>query len=94
MTFSQPEIGFDQADVVIGGTAKPTTVVVQELEPFIGANNQVAVSGISRFGTVTATLPAGMAQYGSLEQSAASTSIDNEVTFTILVGAGRWSLYD
>ncbi len=78
VVFSEDVVGFDLADVVVGGTSNPTTVVVT---PIDAANYTVTVSGMTLEGTVTASVLAGAATDTAGNASSASTSVDNEVTF-------------
>jgi uncharacterized repeat protein (TIGR01451 family) len=82
--FSEAVIGFTASDVIIGGTAGATTVVVQGAGP----TYTVLISGMTNPGTVTADIPADAAQDGSSNGNLASTSIDNSVTFDVTVGGG------
>ncbi len=75
--FNEPVTGFDGTDVSVGGTAGATTAVVTGGP----ATYNVAVSGMTTNGTVTATVPAGAALDTATNASAASTSTDNVVTY-------------
>ncbi|HTK38875.1 MAG TPA: cohesin domain-containing protein [Pyrinomonadaceae bacterium] len=77
VSFSTPVTGFDSTDVVLGGTAGATTAVVTGS----GTTYNVAVSGMTGSGTVTATIPDGAAVDASNLPSTASTSTDNGVTY-------------
>jgi hypothetical protein len=78
VTFSEPVTGFDSSDVTLSGTAGATTAVVTGS----GATYNVAVSGMTGSGTVTATVPSGAAAGSeSGAQNTASTSSDNTVTY-------------
>jgi hypothetical protein len=77
-TFSTAVTGFTNTDVTLGGTAGATTAVVTG-GPTV---YNVAVSGMTANGTVTASIPAGAAVDASSTPSAASTSTDNTVNFT------------
>lgn len=81
VTFSEPVTGFEAVDVVLGGTAGATTAVVSGAGP----NFTVSVSGMTQSGTVTATIPAAAAVDVNGNESLASTSADNTVTFTLPV---------
>jgi len=70
---------FTAADVVLGGTAGATTVVVTGS----GTTYNVAVSGMTLSGTVIATIPAGGIQDPAGNGNTASTSVDNTVTYDI-----------
>ncbi len=77
VTFSESVVGFTPADVTRGGTATGGTVTVIGS----GANYEIAVSGLTSDGTVTATIPAGGAQDGAGNSNTVSSSTDNTVTF-------------
>ncbi|WP_395245199.1 HYR domain-containing protein [Agromyces sp. MMS24-K17] len=76
--FSEPVTGFDNADVVLSGTANPTTAAVSGS----GTSYTVEVSGMSANGLVVAEVVAASAEDAAGNLSTASTSVDNEVTFT------------
>ncbi len=89
VVFSRPVTGFDGSDVGLSGTANPTTAVVTEIAPNDGTTYNVAVSGMTANGAVTASVPANVVDGGNR----ASTSTDNTVTYdntapTIVVAAG------
>ncbi|MBI5935503.1 MAG: hypothetical protein HY867_17510 [Chloroflexi bacterium] len=75
-TFSEPVIGFSEADVILGGTASPSAVVIT------GGPTEfnLEVSGTTSDGTVTASIPAGAVTDAAMNVSLASTSLDNTVT--------------
>ncbi|MCT7956022.1 DUF4347 domain-containing protein [Laspinema palackyanum] len=77
VVFSEAVTEFDTSDIVLGGTANPTTAVVTGS----GTTYNVAVSGMSANGTVTAAVKAGAAKDPANNVSAASTSTDNTVTY-------------
>ena len=77
VVFSQGVTGFDGSDVVLGGTAAPTTAVVTGGPTTFN----VAVSGMTANGTVTASVPAAAALTLTNLPNQASTSTDNTVTF-------------
>jgi MYXO-CTERM domain-containing protein len=77
VVFSEAVTGFAGGDVTLGGTAGATTAVVTG-GPI---TYDVAVSGMTANGTVTASLNAGAAIDGASNPSLASTSTDNTVTF-------------
>lgn len=82
VVFSKPVSDFDDAaDVTLGGSAGPTTVVITEVSPNDGTTYNVAVSGMAASGTVTATVVAGAAVDNASNGNTASTSADNTVTF-------------
>jgi uncharacterized repeat protein (TIGR02543 family) len=76
VVFSEAVTGFSAADVDLTGPGSPTTSVSGS-----GANYAVNVTGMSVSGSVTASIPAGVAVDGSGNPNAASTSTDNSVTF-------------
>jgi hypothetical protein len=80
VVFSAEAIGFDGADVTLGGTAGATTAVVTGS----GAVYQVAVSGMTLAGTVIATIPASVASGVSGNLNLPSTSTDNTVTVDMI----------
>lgn len=77
VNFSEPVTGFTSSDVVLGGTAGATTAVVTGS----GTTYNVAVSGMTGSGTVTATIPDSAAVDASNLPNTASTSTDNSVTY-------------
>jgi hypothetical protein len=77
VVFSEPVTGFDPADVVLGGTAGAVTAVVSGS----GTTYTVAVSGMTRDGTVTAAVPQGAVSDAAGNASTASTSRDNTVGY-------------
>ncbi len=77
VVFSEPVTGFTNASVVLSGSAMPTTAVVAGN----GTSYTVAVSGMSQDGLVIAEVAAAAGEDAVGNLSAASTSIDNEVTF-------------
>ncbi|MFZ5877990.1 MAG: Ig-like domain repeat protein, partial [Chloroflexota bacterium] len=79
--FSEPVTGFATGDVTLGGTANPTTGTVTEIAPNDGTTYDVAVSGMTNDGTVTASIDAAKAQDAGNNDNTASTSTDNTVTY-------------
>jgi len=79
VVFSQTVTGFTEADVQLGGGGNPTAVVVTGS----GATYTLSVSGMNQSGTVTAAVKAGAVTDDLGNPSAASTSIDNSVQFTL-----------
>lgn len=81
--FSEPVNGFGDSgsDVSLGGTASATTAVVTEVAPNDGTTYNVAVSGMTSSGTVSASIPADAATDTLGNGNTASTSTDNTVTF-------------
>jgi hypothetical protein len=80
VVFSEPVSGFGSSGVTLSGTAGATAKVVTGS----GTTYNVAVSGMTSQGTVTATVPAGGATDAAGNTSTASTSTDNTVTFNTL----------
>lgn len=80
--FSEPVTGFATGDVTLSGTAGATTVIVTEAAPNNGTTYQVAISGMTVSGTVTASIGANKAVDASNNGNTASTSTDNTVTYT------------
>ncbi len=81
VVFSEPVTGFATGDVVLGGTAGATTATVSEASPNDGTTYHVAVSGMTASGTVTASVPAGVAVDSIANANPASTSTDDTVTY-------------
>jgi hypothetical protein len=77
VVFSEPVTGFENTDVVLGGSAAPTMAEVSGS----GATYSVSVSGMAGPGTVTASVAAGAAIDAASNTSLASTSVDNTVTY-------------
>ena len=77
--FSENVTGFgvEPTDVILGGTAGPSTVVVTGGP----ATYNLAVSGMTNDGTVTASVPAVAAIDGAENPNQTSTSVDNQVTY-------------
>ncbi len=78
VAFSEPVTGFTSADVALSGTALPTTAVITGTGPAY----TVSVSGMSQSGTVLASIPAGRVVDSGGAPNSASSSVDNQVTFT------------
>ena len=81
--FSEPVTGFDYSDITIGGAAGATTAAITEIAPNDGTTYDVAASGMTSSGTVTASIPASAAADAAGNGNAASTSTDNTVTFNM-----------
>jgi hypothetical protein len=79
VVFSEAVSGFGDSagDVTLGGTAGATTAVVSG-GPI---TYNVAVSGMTGSGTVIASIPAGAAHDSANNNTTASTSIDNSVSY-------------
>uniref|UniRef100_UPI00312B3875 FG-GAP-like repeat-containing protein n=1 Tax=Microcoleus sp. CAWBG640 TaxID=2841653 RepID=UPI00312B3875 len=77
--FSEPVTGFDATKVALSGTAEATTAEVTGSGKFYN----VAVSGMTKAGTVIASINANaVTDVAGNPNTAASTSTDNQVTFT------------
>ena len=83
VVFSEPVVDFATGDVTLGGTAGATTADVTEVAPNDGTTFNLAVSGMTTSGTVTAEIAAGVATDAAGNPNEASTSSDNEVTYTL-----------
>ena len=81
--FNAPITGFTASDVTLGGTAGATTATITELTPNDGTTFNIAVSGMTTSGTVTASLAANIATDAAGNGNLASTSTDNTVTAAI-----------
>lgn len=79
--FSEAVTGFTSSDVVLGGTSGGTAGATATVTGS-GTTYNIAVSGLTVNGTVTATVPAASAVDLQGNPNAASTSADNSVTFT------------
>ena len=77
VVFSVPVSDFDTGDVTLDGTAGATTGEVTGS----GTTYNVAVSGMTSWGTVIASIDAGVAHSEAGNPNAASTSTDNTVTY-------------
>jgi hypothetical protein len=73
VVFSEPVTGFTTGEVTLGGTAGATTATVSGS----GATYNVAVTGMTSWGTVIASIGAGVCQDPASNGNAASTSADN-----------------
>ncbi|MCY2953792.1 MAG: hypothetical protein NTU53_17720, partial [Planctomycetota bacterium] len=76
VVFSQVMTGFATGDVTLAGTAGATTATLTGS----GTTYNVAVSGMTKSGTVIASVPAGVAFDSAGNPNPASTSTDNTVT--------------
>lgn len=81
VVFSEPVTGFSDLGVTLSGTALPTTAAVTEIAPNDGTTYNVAVSGMSVDGDVSADVNAAAAQDAAANDNTASTSTDNTVTY-------------
>ncbi len=80
VVFSKPVTSFDSSDVTIGGTAGATNATVTAVGS-TGTTYNVAVTGMSAIGTVTASINAGGATDVAGNGNTASTSSDNQVNY-------------
>ncbi len=78
VVFSKPVTGFTAGDVMISGTAAGAKVVTVTGS---GTTYNVSVSGMTSSGTVSATIPYGVAQDAPGNLNVASTSADRTVVF-------------
>ncbi len=90
VVFSEAVTGFTASDLVFGGTASGSR---SALISGSGTTYNVAVSGMTGNGTVTASLMAGAASDSAGNSSQASTSSDNSVTFTVSTSGGLIAAY-
>lgn len=75
---------FTGSDVTLGGTAPGTkTAAVTQIAPNDGTSFDIAVSGMSDSGTVTADIDAGKVKDVLGFDNAASSSTDNSVTYDV-----------
>lgn len=77
VVFSEAVSGFTNGDITLSGTAGATTAVVSGGPTSYTVN----VSGMTADGTVIASIPANAAQDAAGNNSGASSSTDNSVTF-------------
>ncbi len=83
-TFDMPVSGFDASDLLLAGTANPTTASITEVAPMDGTTYSIAVSGMMANGMVTISLPANNVFSTNFNLgNKASTSIDNTVEVII-----------
>ncbi|MCT7971026.1 Ig-like domain-containing protein [Laspinema olomoucense] len=80
VVFSEPVTGFDGSDITLGGTAGATIATVTPVGGDSTTYN-VAVTGMTSGGTVTASVNVGAASDTAGNASTASTSSDNEVSY-------------
>ncbi|MDT7041241.1 immunoglobulin domain-containing protein [Candidatus Nitronereus thalassa] len=83
VVFSEPVADFATGDVTLSGNAGATTATVTGT----GTTYNVAVSGMTATGTVTATIAAGVASDSFGNPNTASTSTDNVVSYTVPTGS-------
>lgn len=78
VTFSETTAGFTNVDVTLGGTAGATFAAITGSD----ATYHALVSGMTRSGTVIATIAASKATDIAGNNNTASTSTDNTITYT------------
>jgi len=83
--FSEAVIGFTSSDVTTGGTAGATTATVTEIVPNDSTTFNVAITGMTNDGIVTATIAAGVAKDTAGINNWKATSIDDTVTYDTTV---------
>jgi hypothetical protein len=74
-------VSFTSGDVTLGGSIGGTSATVTEIAPFDGTTFDIAVSGMSGTGTVTASIGSGVVQDLAGNNNTASTTGDNSVTY-------------
>lgn len=90
VVFSEPITGFTGGDITLAGTAGPLAGATRTITGGPLTYN-VAISGLTTSGTITASINAGAVADNGGNANAASTSTDNTVTlsgFTITATAG------
>jgi hypothetical protein len=78
--FSEPVTGFAANDVTLGGSAGSAAATVT-VTPGVSNRYDIAVSGLSSDGTLTASVGVNSAEDAAQNGNLDSTSVDNEVTF-------------
>jgi hypothetical protein len=78
VVFSEAVTGFTTGDVLLSGSAGGSLVGTVTGGP---TTYNVAVTGMTTSGSVVASVPAGVAKNGGLEDNVASTSTDNTVAW-------------
>ena len=78
VVFSEPVTGFTTSDVTIGGTAGGTKTATITGS---GPTYDVAISGMTSSGTVTASIAASRVTDAAGNNNTASTSTDNSITY-------------
>ena len=78
-TFTEPVTGFDENDVVLGGTAGSGSATVTVTGG--GDTYNIAVDGLDADGTLTAEIGANAAEDAAQNGNNASTSTDNQVLY-------------
>jgi LPXTG-site transpeptidase (sortase) family protein len=85
VVFNEPVTGFgdNTADISLSGSAGATTATVTETAPNNGTTYNVAVSGMTASGDVTASIPASVAADLTGNPNNSSSSVDNTVTYVL-----------
>ena len=81
VVFDEPVTDFLTGDVTLGGSTGATTATVSEVLPNDGTTYNVAVSGMTSDGFVTASIAAGKAHDAAGNPNTPSTSGDNSVIY-------------
>ena len=85
VTFNQPVSGLTSSDITLGGTAGATTATVTKDATITdGTKWDVAVSGMTQYGTVIATIPAGAVTDSAGMGNPAASNSANPITYTPL----------
>lgn len=79
VVFSENVTGFENNDIVLGGSALATTAIVSGS----GSNYQVSVSGMSEEGTVTITIPVGICNDVAGNINSVTQNMYNTVSFIV-----------
>ena len=79
--FNKPARAFSTYDVTLSGTAPGTLIKTVTYRSDDNKTFTVAVTGMTAYGTVRATIPAGWETDAAGNRSQASTSFDNVVTY-------------
>jgi hypothetical protein len=82
VSFSEPVTGFDQSDIVLTNSSANVSFA-SIVATGSGSIYNVAINNVSSSGTVRPTIVASAAQDALANQSSASTSSDNSVTFSL-----------
>jgi hypothetical protein len=80
-TFSEPVLNFTATDITLSGSANPANAVLTEIAPQDDTTYDIAVTGMSGDGIVTAAIDAGKVQDAAGNSNSASDSNDNQVTY-------------
>ena len=94
VTFSEPVTGFTGTDVVLAGDSGASTVTVTEAEPKVGTRFVVAVTGMTRSGPVSISVPADAAQSAGGQGNSASVALDGAVQYQFVDTLLAWDPFD